>query len=150
MITSVALRFRNPSNVVNIVDLLYQDLFADAGFPSGVIQIISSGSAIGALLSSHMQIAKISITGSIGAGLKVQEQTSKSNLKKVVLVLGGKSPAIVFNGADIPTALGSCSHGFLVNSGQICAAASRVYIQEDIAPAFIECLKASLRVLRTH
>jgi len=88
-----------------------------------------------------MQIAKISITGSLGAGLKVQEQASKSNLKKVVLKLGGKSPAIVFNDADIPTALRNCSLGFLVNSGQTCAAASRVYIQEDVASAFIEGLK---------
>jgi aldehyde dehydrogenase (NAD+) len=89
-----------------------------------------------------MQIAKISITGSIIAGLKVQEQASKSNLKKVVLELGGKSPAIVFNDADIPTALGNCSLGFLFNSGQICAAASRLYVQEDVAPTFIEGLKS--------
>jgi aldehyde dehydrogenase (NAD+) len=116
-------------------------LFADAGFPPGVVQIVSGGAATGALLSSHMQIAKISITGSLEASLKVQEQASKSNLKKVVLELGGKSPAIVFSDADIPTALGSCSLGFLVNSGQICAAASRVYVQEDIAASFIEGLK---------
>jgi aldehyde dehydrogenase (NAD+) len=116
-------------------------LFADAGFPPGVVQIVSGGAATGALLSSHMEIAKISITGSLGAGLKVQEQASKSNLKKVVLELGGKSPAIVFSDADIPTALGSCSLGFLVNAGQICAAASRVYVQEDIAPAFIDGVK---------
>lgn len=116
-------------------------MFADAGFPPGVVQIVSGGAATGALLSSHMQIAKISITGSLGAGLKVQEQASKSNLKKVVLELGGKSPAIIFSDADIPTALDSCSLGFLVNSGQICAAASRVYVQEDIASAFIDGLK---------
>jgi aldehyde dehydrogenase (NAD+) len=65
-------------------------LFADAGFPPGVVQIVSGGPATGALLSSHMQIAKISITGSLGAGLRVQEQASKSNLKKVVLEVGGK------------------------------------------------------------
>ncbi len=88
-----------------------------------------------------MQIAKISITGSISAGLKVQEQATKSNLKKVVLELGGKSPAIVFDDADILTALGGCSFGFLFNNGQICAAASRVYVQEAIAPGFIKVLK---------
>jgi aldehyde dehydrogenase (NAD+) len=116
--------------------------YKEAGFPPGVVQFVSGGGSTGALLSSHKQIAKISITGSIGAGIKVQEQATQSNLKKVVLELGGKSPAIVFSDADFQLALGSCSHGFLFNSGQICAAASRLYVQEDIASNFIEALKA--------
>jgi aldehyde dehydrogenase (NAD+) len=105
--------------------------YAEAGFPPGVVQFVSGAGATGALLSSHKQIAKISITGSIGAGVKVQEQATKSNLKKVVLELGGKSPAIIFEDADLPTALGCASHGFLFNSGQICAATSRLYVQES-------------------
>ena len=96
----------------------------------------------GSLLSLHKTIAKISITGSIGVGLKVQEQATKSNLKKVVLELGGKSPAVVFSDADFQVAVSMCSHGFLVNSGQICAAASRLYVQEEIAPKFIQAIKA--------
>lgn len=116
-------------------------LFKEAGFPPGVVQFISGGGATGSLLSSHAKIAKISITGSINAGIKVQEQATRSNLKKVVLELGGKSPAIVFNDADFALAVGNTSHGFLVNSGQICAAASRLYVQEDIAPKFIEAVK---------
>ena len=115
--------------------------FVQAGFPAGVIQFVSGDWRTGALLSSHMQIAKISITGSLAAGLKVQEQAAKSNLKEVTLELGGKSPAIVFNDADINTALGGCSAGFLFNSGQVCAAASRVYVQDDIASDFIKQLK---------
>lgn len=115
--------------------------FAEAGFPAGVVQFVSGNWETGALLSSHMQIAKISITGSLGAGLKVQEQAAKSNLKEVTLELGGKSPAIVFNDADINAALGGCSAGFLFNSGQVCAAASRVYVQGNIASNFIERLK---------
>lgn len=116
--------------------------YAEAGFPPGVVQFLSGGGTTGALLASHKQIAKISITGSIGAGVKVQEAATRSNLKKVVLELGGKSPAIVFNDADLQTALSSCTHGFLFNSGQICAAASRLYVQEDIAPDFIKAMKA--------
>lgn len=115
--------------------------YKEAGFPPGVVQFVSGGSTTGALLSSHMQISQVSITGSIGAGIKVQEEAAKSNLKKVVLELGGKSPAIVFSDADFGLALGSCSHGFLFNSGQICAAASRCYVQEEIAPQFIESMK---------
>ena len=116
--------------------------YKEAGFPQGVVQFVSGAGLTGALLSSHKQIAKISITGSIAAGIKVQEQATKSNLKKVVLELGGKSPAIVFNDADFKLALGNCSHGFLVNTGQICTAASRLYVQEDIAPRFIAAVKA--------
>jgi aldehyde dehydrogenase (NAD+) len=116
--------------------------YKEAGFPAGVVQFVSGGGHTGALLSSHKQIAKISLTGSIGAGIKVQEQATKSNLKKVVLELGGKSPAIVFSDGDFELALGSCSHGFLFNSGQICAAASRCYVQEEIAPKFIDAMKA--------
>jgi aldehyde dehydrogenase (NAD+) len=115
--------------------------YVEAGFPPGVVQFVSGGASTGALLSSHSQIAKISLTGSIRAGIKVQEQATKSNLKKVVLELGGKSPAIVFNDADLPEAIVDCSDGFLFNSGQICAATSRLYVQEDIATKFIESLK---------
>ncbi|KAL2068419.1 hypothetical protein VTL71DRAFT_16517 [Oculimacula yallundae] len=115
--------------------------FKEAGFPPGVVQFVSGAGKTGSLLSSHKGISKISFTGSIDAGLKVQEQATKSNLKKVVLELGGKSPAIVFGDCDFDLALKNCSHGFLVNSGQICAAASRLYVQEDIAPKFIEAIK---------
>ncbi|KFY80917.1 hypothetical protein V498_08764 [Pseudogymnoascus sp. VKM F-4517 (FW-2822)] len=115
--------------------------YKEAGFPPGVVQFVSGDGLTGSLLSSHKLIAKISVTGSIGAGIKVQEQAAKSNLKKVVLELGGKSPAIVFSDANFDLALANCSHGFLVNTGQICAAASRVYVQEEIASKFIMGLK---------
>lgn len=115
--------------------------YKEAGFPSGVVQFVSGAAATGALLASHKEIAKISITGSIGAGVKVQEQATRSNLKKVVLELGGKSPAVVFSDADLDLAITCCAYGFLANSGQICAAASRLYVQEDIAPKFIESIK---------
>lgn len=115
--------------------------YKEAGFPPGVVQFISGAGDTGSLLSSHKDIAKISITGSIGAGIKVQEQATKSNLKKVVLELGGKSPAIVFSDADFQLSVANCSHGFLVNTGQICAAASRLYVQEKISEKFIEAVK---------
>lgn len=122
--------------------LAMAQLYKEAGFPPGVVQFVSGAGMTGSLLSSHKGIAKISITGSIGAGIKVQEQATKSNLKNVTLELGGKSPAIVFDDADIQLAVNSCSHGFLFNSGQICAAASRVYVHESIATEFIASLKA--------
>ena len=117
------------------------ELMKEAGFPPGVINIVSGAGKTGALLASHMKIYKISFTGSIASGRKVADAANKSNLKPVTLELGGKSPAIIFNDADIPNALAMNSQGFLANSGQICAACSRTLVQEKIAPEFIKGLK---------
>ena len=89
-----------------------------------------------------MGIGKISFTGSLAAGRKVQDAATKSNLKRCTLELGGKSPAIIFSDAHLDNALDMNAKGFLVNSGQICAAASRVLVHEKIAPDFIKGLKA--------
>ena len=88
-----------------------------------------------------MRIWKISFTGSTFSGRKVQDAATKSNLKIVTLELGGKSPSIVFNDADVENALNMNAQGFLANSGQICAACSRILVQEKIAPKFLEGLK---------
>lgn len=71
-------------------------LFVEAGFPPGVVQLLSGLGDTGAALASHNNIAKISFTGSAAVGRKIQDAATKSNLKRVTLELGGKSPAIVF------------------------------------------------------
>ena len=81
------------------------DLAIEAGFPPGVLQFITGGAETGAALASHMRIASISFTGSTGVGKIVQDLATKSNMKKVVLELGGKSAAIVFEDADLDNAL---------------------------------------------
>ncbi|KAK4891092.1 hypothetical protein LTR27_010299 [Elasticomyces elasticus] len=116
-------------------------LFAEAGFPPGVVNILSGAAETGSLLASHMKIAKISFTGSAFVGRLVQVAATKSNLKRVTLELGGKSPAIVFPDAPMDIALQSVGGGFLVNSGQICIAGSRVFVHADIADKFIAGLK---------
>ncbi|KAK5188473.1 hypothetical protein LTR47_010820 [Exophiala xenobiotica] len=116
-------------------------LVVEAGFPPGVINFISGGGETGHLLANHMDIDKISFTGSVQSGRKVQQAATNSNLKRVTLELGGKSPSLIFNDADMEMALTPASQGFLVNSGQVCAAASRTFVQEGIAPKFIEALK---------
>ena len=117
------------------------DYIKEAGFPPGVINIVSGGGKTGSLLAAHMDIGKISFTGSIASGRKVQDAATKSNLKVVTLELGGKSPAIIFNDADVPNALNMNCQGFLVNTGQICAATSRALVQEKIAPEILKGLK---------
>lgn len=80
-------------------------LFKEAGFPDGVVNFVSGGGKTGALLAAHMDIDKISFTGSGTTGRKVMDAGIKSNMKRVTLELGGKSPAIVFGDADVEVAL---------------------------------------------
>ncbi|KAL3472174.1 aldehyde dehydrogenase domain-containing protein [Aspergillus californicus] len=116
------------------------ELYVEAGFPPGVVQILNGAQSTGAYLAAHPGIAKISFTGSVGGGRAVQDLASKSNLKKVTLELGGKSPAIVFEDVDFANAVGGIC-GFLFNSGQICVATSRVLIQKPIADKFLAAVK---------
>lgn len=81
------------------------ELFAEAGFPKGVVQIVNGAQSTGALLAAHRHIAKISFTGSIDGGKAVQELALKSNMKRVTLELGGKSPAMVFDDVALDRAV---------------------------------------------
>lgn len=121
----------------------YGDILNEAGFPPGVVNIVTGAGETGSLLASHMDIAKIAFTGSAFAGRAVQVAAAKSNLKRVTLELGGKSPALIFDDADIPNAVFHTSEGFLRNSGQICFASSRVLVQEGIAPEYIKTVKVA-------
>ncbi|CAG9990386.1 unnamed protein product [Clonostachys byssicola] len=118
-------------------------LFVKAGFPPGIVNLVTGGGETGHLLASHQKIRKISFTGLVTVGRKVQEAATKSNLKRVTLELGGKSPAIVFDDADLDQAVSAISQGFLLNSGQVCAAASRVYVHKSVVSEFVATLKAN-------
>ena len=122
----------------------YGDLLNEAGFPPGVINIVTGAGPVGSLLASHMDIAKIAFTGSAFAGRAVMAAAAKSNLKIVSLELGGKSPAIIFDDAELDNAVEHTSVSFLRNSGQVCFASSRVLVQEGIAPKYIEGVKRSM------
>ncbi|KAI9695144.1 MAG: hypothetical protein M1820_008850 [Bogoriella megaspora] len=127
--------------------LAFGKLIKEAGFPPGVINIVSGDGKAGQLLAQHMRIAKISFTGSGATGRKVADAANKSNMKRVTMELGGKSPALVFEDADIENALTCCSQNFLLLTGQVCAAASRVYVHKPIAEKFIAGLKERFEAL---
>lgn len=122
-------------------------LFKEAGFPPGVVNLLSGAGPTGALMASHMGIARMAFTGSVGAGRKVQRAAADSNLKHVTLELGGKSSSIVFDDADVDNALLHNSTYFLANNAQACSAASRLFVQESIAPSFIEALKGRFQAM---
>jgi aldehyde dehydrogenase (NAD+) len=128
--------------------LAFGELVKKAGFPPGVINIISGPGSTGGLLASHMGIKKISYTGSVNAGRKVQVAATNSNLKRVTLELGGKSPSIIFSDADLENALENSSQNFLLNSGQVCVAATRIIVHEDIAEKFATGLKARFEMFK--
>ncbi|KKY28418.1 putative aldehyde dehydrogenase [Phaeomoniella chlamydospora] len=118
-------------------------LFIEAGFPPGAVNIVSGAAETGSLLAIHPQIRLISFTGSIPTGKKISEAAAKSNLKKTILELGGKSAAIVFEDADLDSAVQSCALNVLALSGQSCIATSRLYVQQSILSAFIARLKTT-------
>ncbi|KAH8805137.1 putative aldehyde dehydrogenase [Xylogone sp. PMI_703] len=122
-------------------------LVVEAGFPPGVLQLVSGAGKTGALLASDMTVAKISYTGSTTVGKIVQKLAIDSNMKEVTLELGGKSPAIVFADADIENAVGSTADGFLFNDAQVCVAGSRLFVQDSIAPTFIEAVKERFKAI---
>jgi aldehyde dehydrogenase (NAD+) len=134
-----------PSEKSPLGTLAFGYLISKAGFPPGVFQVVVGGAEAGHLLSSHMNIQKISFTGSTAAGRKVQEAATKSNLKRVTLELGGKSPGLVFGDADMEKALFWCTFGITGNTGQVCAATSRLFVHDSIAEEFVDALKTRFK-----
>ncbi|OVA03738.1 Aldehyde dehydrogenase domain [Macleaya cordata] len=115
------------------------NLLHEAGLPPGVVNIISGfGATVGAALASHMDVDKLAFTGSTATGKTVLELASKSNLKPVTLELGGKSPFIVFDDADVDNAVNLAHFALFFNQGQCCCAGSRTYVHERVYDEFVE------------
>ncbi|KAF5702729.1 aldehyde dehydrogenase [Fusarium mundagurra] len=121
--------------------LFMASLAIQAGIPPGALNCLVGGAEVGVALSSHMEIRKISFTGSIKVGKLIQVAAAQSNLKSVTLELGGKSPMIVFPDADLERALQTATM-FLLMNGQGCALPTRLYVHDSIANEFIAKLKA--------
>ncbi|CAK7200482.1 hypothetical protein SEUCBS139899_003178 [Sporothrix eucalyptigena] len=115
------------------------ELVKEAGFPPGVFNILTGhGLPSGAVLSRHMDVRALSFTGSGRTGRLIQEMAAQSNLKKVTLELGGKSPALIFADADMDRAVEETVNSIQWNSGQVCMANSRIYVEKSAADAYRE------------
>ncbi|KAK9715304.1 hypothetical protein RND81_06G156000 [Saponaria officinalis] len=122
-----------PAEQTPLSALYYAHLSKLAGIPDGVLNVVTGfGPTAGAAMASHMDIDKISFTGSTEVGSLVMQASAKSNLKPVSLELGGKSPLIIFDDADVDEAVTLALKGCLYNKGEICVASSRVLVQEGI------------------
>lgn len=128
-----------PAEQTPLSALFYAHLAKEAGIPDGVLNVVPGfGPTAGAAISSHMDIDKVSFTGSTEVGRLVMEAAAKSNLKSVSLELGGKSPIIVFDDADLDMAVNLVNIATYTNKGEICVAGSRIYVQERIYDSFVK------------
>lgn len=114
------------------------ELIIEAGFPTGVVNILSGyGPTAGAAIAHHMDIDKVAFTGSTEVGHLIMEASAKSNLKRVTLELGGKSPNIVFADADMAQAIEGAHNALFFNQGQCCCAGSRLFVEEKCYDDFV-------------
>uniref|UniRef100_I1NPA6 Aldehyde dehydrogenase 1 n=1 Tax=Oryza glaberrima TaxID=4538 RepID=I1NPA6_ORYGL len=131
-----------PAEQTPLSALYYAHLAKLAGVPDGVINVVPGfGPTAGAALSSHMDVdsvSRVAFTGSAEIGRAIMESAARSNLKNVSLELGGKSPMIVFDDADVDMAVSLSSLAVFFNKGEICVAGSRVYVQEGIYDEFVK------------
>ncbi|KAG4932693.1 hypothetical protein JHK87_046695 [Glycine soja] len=127
--------------------LFVAKLFHEAGLPDGVLNVVSGyGPTAGAALASHMDVDKLAFTGSTDTGKVVLELAARSNLKPVTLELGGKSPFIICEDADVDKAVELAHFALFFNQGQCCCAGSRTFVHELVYDEFLE--KSKKRALR--
>ncbi|MDB5702273.1 MAG: Phenylacetaldehyde dehydrogenase [Sphingomonadales bacterium] len=137
-----------PSEVTPLTALMLAEVAIEAGVPAGVFNVITGcGAVAGSALARHPLVAKISFTGSVATG-KAIGRVAMEDLKRVTLELGGKNPAIVLKDADLPSVVeGLMAAGFL-NGGQICAAASRVYVEAPLFDDLISAIDVGFKGMR--
>jgi aldehyde dehydrogenase (NAD+) len=127
-----------PATLTPLTAIVLGEICIEAGVPEGVVNIIpGAGSSVGNYLVEHEKVDKVAFTGSTPIGKNIMEKASQT-LKRVTLELGGKSPNIVFEDADVDAAVDGSLFGIFYNTGQSCEARSRLYVHEDIYDEFME------------
>ncbi|CRL16329.1 aldehyde dehydrogenase family protein [Phaeobacter italicus] len=135
-----------PAEYTSLTALLFADICRQAGLPKGVVNIVTGDGAVGEMIV-NADVDKIAFTGSTAVGRKIREATAGSG-KALTLELGGKSPYIVFDDADIDSAIEGLVDAIWFNQGQVCCAGSRLLVQEGIADRFHDKLRARMDKLR--
>jgi aldehyde dehydrogenase (NAD+) len=136
-----------PASYTRLTALLFAEIVAEAGLPPGVVNIITGSSKAGSMLVEHPDVDKIAFTGSTDVGRILRRQTAGSG-KKLSLELGGKSPFVVFEDADLDGAVEGVVDAIWFNQGQVCCAGSRLIVQENVAEKFIRKLKNRMGHMR--
>jgi len=137
-----------PSEVTPLSTIALARLFEEAGFPPGVVNVVNGpGATVGECLVTHPLVARVSFTGGTVTGARILASTA-SDLKRVTLELGGKSPLVVFDDAALDKAVAVAAGDVIKNSGQVCIACTRILVQDKIAPEFLARLQQRLSTVR--
>lgn len=122
-----------------ITGLMMMDLLREAGFPKGVVNLLTGdGPTCGQHIAMHPDVDKVAFTGSSAVGKSILRAAGESNLKRVTLELGGKSPLIIYDDCDMDQAIEVSSLGLFANGGQCCVASSRIFVQDTIYDEFVK------------
>ena len=135
-----------PSEVTPLSALRLAELFKEAGLPDGIFNVVQGFRETGEALTGHPQVAKVSLTGGVPTGKAVM-RAAADTLKAVTLELGGKSPLIIFDDADLDNAVSAAMLANFYTQGQICTNGTRVFVHESIKDAFVEKLLARVGTL---
>lgn len=134
-----------PAEQTPLTALYLADLIREIGFPPGVVNIITGpGEPTGAAMAAHIHIAKIAFTGSTTVGAKIMEAAARSNLKRVSLELGGKSPNVIFADADLTAAVRGAQWAVFSTAGQECVAGSRLFVERPVYEEVVSGLKLNV------
>ena len=136
-----------PAEYTSLTALLFAEICVEAGVPKGVVNIVTGDGATGAAITTHPGIDKVAFTGSTEVGRRIREATAGTG-KALTLELGGKSPYIVFDDADLDSAVEGLVDAIWFNQGQVCCAGSRLLVQEGVAEEFHRLLTARMHKLR--
>ncbi len=136
-----------PAELTPLTAVRLAEIYAEAGLPPGVFNVVQGDGAVGRMLTTHPRIAKVSLTGEVGTGRKVMADAA-ATLKKVTMELGGKSPLIVFADADLENAVSAALLANFYTQGEICTNGTRVFVQQKLLAAFLDRLVERTRKLR--
>jgi aldehyde dehydrogenase (NAD+) len=136
-----------PAEFTPLTALLFAEIAAQAGLPPGVLNVVTGDGETGKLMVNHAGLNKIAFTGSTEVGKQIRKATAGSG-KKIGLELGGKSPFMVFEDADIDSVIEGVVDAIWFNQGQVCCAGSRLLVQENIADKLVQKLKLRMESLR--
>src|SRR6267378_2105245 len=136
-----------PAEFTPLTALAFAEICQEVGLPAGVVNIVTGDGTTGEALAKHPDVDKIAFTGSTEVGRAIRKATAQSH-KKISLELGGKSPFIIFEDADLDSAVEGLVDGIWLNQGQVCCAGSRLLMQESVAETLISKVRERMSTLR--
>lgn len=138
-----------PAEETPLTALRLGEIFIEAGFPPGAVNILTGpGEPTGAAITAHRGIDKVAFTGSTEVGRKIMEAAARSNLKRVSLELGGKSPNVIFADADLSKAIKGATWAVFSTAGQECVAGSRLFVERPVYQQVLDALKSEVEKIR--